>query len=125
MIRISKSEMKDKLVQLMELGLTNADIATRLNEEFNADATNALTSIKVGQLKEAVGLKGWKPKKKSLFELVDDEETPSNTYPEPKDMEEYKYEEHHQEGLTEQPTTPEEVDEVDDFLGATYKGADL
>ncbi len=74
MIKISKSELKEKLIQLMELGLTNADIATRLNEEYNADESNSLTAMKVAQLKDAVGLKGWKPKKKSLFELVEDDE---------------------------------------------------
>jgi hypothetical protein len=73
MIKISKSELREKLITLMELGLTNAEIATRLNEEFNADETNALTAMKVAQFKDAVGLKGWKPKKKSLFELIDDD----------------------------------------------------
>jgi hypothetical protein len=74
MIKISKSELREKFIQLMDLGLTNPEIATRLNEEYGADESNALSALKVADLKEAVGLKGYKPKKKSLFELVDDEE---------------------------------------------------
>lgn len=72
MIKITKSELREKMIELMELGLTNSEIAERLNSEYGATEENALSTMKVAQLKDAVGLKGYKPKKKALFELVDD-----------------------------------------------------
>ncbi len=74
MIKITKKEMRDKLVSLMELGLTNADIAERLNEEYNADERSKINAMGVSKLKAQLDIKNMKPKKKSLFELVDDEE---------------------------------------------------
>ncbi len=74
MIKITKGEMRDKLISLMELGLTNADIAERLNEEYGADERNKINSIGVSKLKAQLDIKNMKPKKKSLFELVDDVE---------------------------------------------------
>ena len=74
MIKVTKVEMRDKLISLMELGLTNAEIADRLNEEYNADERNSINAMGVSKLKAQVGVKNMKPKKKSLFELVDDED---------------------------------------------------
>lgn len=74
MIKISKTQLKEKFERYLELGLTNGEIADRLNEEFNAQGASKLNAIKVGKLKKAVGLAGTKPKAKQLFELVDDEE---------------------------------------------------
>lgn len=105
MIKINKSELKEKFINLMELGLTNPEIADRLNEEYNATSENALTSMKVSALKDAVGLKGYKPKKKSLFELVDDDEDMSD---ELGDMTPRIYEMHHHVQDTASPVDHEQ-----------------
>ena len=76
MITISKNKMKELLIKFMELGLTNPEIAERLNTEYGATDDNRLTAQQVAKYKALVGLKGYKPKKKSLFELVDEEPPP-------------------------------------------------
>ena len=76
MIKISKTVLREEISNYLELGLTNAEIADRLNEKYGADEKTKLNAIKVGKLKKAVGLEGTKPKGKQLFELVDDEEEP-------------------------------------------------
>ena len=73
MITISKNKMKELLIKLMDLGLTNKEIAVRLNDEYGATEDNQLSTQQVAKYKALVGLKGYKPKKKQLFELVDDE----------------------------------------------------
>lgn len=74
MIKITKSELAEKIVYYVQtLGLKNDEIAVRLNEEFNADEKEALTGLNVAALKKQLGIKGIKPKKKSLFEFVEDE----------------------------------------------------
>ena len=73
MITISKNKMKELLIKLMDLGLTNEEIAVRLNDEYGATEDNQLSTQQVAKYKALVGLKGYKPKKKQLFELVDDE----------------------------------------------------
>ena len=73
MITISKNKMRELLIKLMELGLTNQEIATKLNEEYGADDDNRLSPQAVSKYKALVGLKNYKPKKKQLFEIVDDE----------------------------------------------------
>lgn len=78
MIKISKTRLKEEMENYMELGLTNAEIAEKLNEKYGADDKSKLNSIKVGKLKKMVGLSGTKPKGKQLFELVDDEELVEN-----------------------------------------------
>ena len=73
MITISKNKMKELLIKLMDLGLTNEEIAVRLSVDYGATDDNRLTTQQVAKYKALVGLKGYKPKKKQLFELVDDE----------------------------------------------------
>lgn len=72
MIKITFSELKSKIEGLMELGLTNPQIAERLNQENNATSKNSLSTADVAKLKAKLGLKGTKPKKQSLFELVEE-----------------------------------------------------
>ncbi len=71
MIRITKAELTSKIVSLMDLGLKNNEIAVRLNEEYNADVSNKLSTASVAALKKQLGLKGMKPKKRALFELIE------------------------------------------------------
>ena len=74
MIKITKEKLTEKIVYYVQtLGLKNDEIATRLNEEYNADEKEALTGLNVAALKKQLGIKGIKPKKKSLFEFVEDE----------------------------------------------------
>ena len=76
MIKITKEELKDKIVYYVQtLGLKNDEIATRLNEEYNAEEKEKLTGLNVAALKKQLGIKGIKPKKKSLFEFVENETT--------------------------------------------------
>jgi len=74
MIKLKKSDLKAEIEKYLELGLTNAEIADRMNEIYGADEKNKLNALKVGKLKKMVGLEGTKPKGKQLFELLDDEE---------------------------------------------------
>ena len=74
MIKITKTELKDKITYYVQtLGLKNDEIATRLNEDYNADDKEKLTGLNVAALKKQLGIKGIKPKKKSLFEFVEEE----------------------------------------------------
>jgi hypothetical protein len=73
MKQIGKKELTEKLVKFLELGLTNAEIAERLNNEFEADRTNKMSTAQVAKMKAALGLKGTKPKKKALFEIIDED----------------------------------------------------
>lgn len=75
MRKVTKAEMIEKLTKFtQDLGLTNAEIAEKLNSEFEATDANKMSAVHVGKLKEQLGLKGMKPKKKALFELVDEVE---------------------------------------------------
>ena len=75
MIKITKTELKDKITYYVQtLGLKNDEIATRLNEDYNADDKEKLTGLNVAALKKQLGIKGIKPKKKSLFEFVEESE---------------------------------------------------
>lgn len=73
MIKITKTELKDKITYYVQtLGLKNDEIAIRLNEDYNADDKEKLTGLNVATLKKQLGIKGIKPKKKSLFEFVEE-----------------------------------------------------
>ena len=73
MIKITKTELKDKITYYVQtLGLKNDEVATRLNEDYNADDKEKLTGLNVATLKKQLGIKGIKPKKKSLFEFVEE-----------------------------------------------------
>lgn len=73
MIKITKTELKDKITYYVQtLGLKNDEIAIRLNEDYNADDKEKLTGLNVAALKKQLGIKGIKPKKKSLFEFVEE-----------------------------------------------------
>ncbi len=73
MIKITKTELKDKITYYVQtLGLKNDEIATRLNKDYNADDKEKLTGLNVATLKKQLGIKGIKPKKKSLFEFVEE-----------------------------------------------------
>ena len=73
MIKITKTELKDKITYYVQtLGLKNDEIATRLNKDYNADDKEKLTGLNVAALKKQLGIKGIKPKKKSLFEFVEE-----------------------------------------------------
>lgn len=73
MIKITKTELKDKITYYVQtLGLKNDEIATRLSEDYNADDKEKLTGLNVAALKKQLGIKGIKPKKKSLFEFVEE-----------------------------------------------------
>ena len=73
MIKITKTELSEKITYYVQvLGLKNDEIAVRLNEEYSADEKEALTGLNVASLKKQLGIKGIKPKKKSLFEFVED-----------------------------------------------------
>ena len=77
MIKINKTEMKSKIENLaQDLGLTNKEIAEKLNEEFTLEGRNKLSTGDVAKLKAQLGLKGLKPKKRAAFELIDDENEP-------------------------------------------------
>lgn len=72
MIKITKTELKDKITYYVQtLGLKNDEIATRLNKDYNAD-DNRSNRLNVATLKKQLGIKGIKPKKKSLFEFVEE-----------------------------------------------------
>jgi len=72
MVDVTKAEMIEKLTHfIQELGLTNAEIAEKLNEEFEATDATRIGATHVSKIKEQLGLKGMKPKKKALFRLVD------------------------------------------------------
>lgn len=80
MRQVTKGKMVQKITYYAhELGLKNDEIAKKLNEEFEADETNALNAQGVAKLKKALGLIGLKPKKKALFEIIDDVEEPTGT----------------------------------------------
>ena len=73
MIKITKEKLTEKIVYYVQtLGLKNDEIATRLNEEYNAEEKEKLTGLNVAALKKQLGIKGIKPKKKSLFEFVEE-----------------------------------------------------
>lgn len=75
MIKITKTELKDKITYYVQtLGLKNDEVATRLNKDYNADDKEKLTGLNVAALKKQLGIKGIKPKKKSLFEFVEESE---------------------------------------------------
>ena len=77
MIKITKTELKDKITYYVQtLGLKNDEIATRPNEDYNADDKEKLTGLNVAALKKQLGIKGIKPKKKSLFEFVEETSDP-------------------------------------------------
>ena len=74
MIKITKEELKEKLVYFkQELGLTNDKVAERLNTEYNAEDKEKLTAMDVSKLLKQLGLQGLKPKKQALFEFVSEE----------------------------------------------------
>ena len=74
MIKITKTELKCKITYYVQtLGLKNDEIAIRLNEDYNANDKEKLTGLNVAALKKQLGIKGIKPKKKSLFEFVEEE----------------------------------------------------
>ena len=86
MREVTKAEMIEKLTYFtQELGLTNAEIAEKLNEEFEANDANKMRAPHVAKVKEQLGLKGMKPKKKALFELVDEVKEEVQT-PEPQQV---------------------------------------
>ena len=73
MIKITKTELKDKITYYVQtLGLKNDEVAARLNEDYSADDKEKLTGLNVAALKKQLGIKGIKPKKKSLFEFVEE-----------------------------------------------------
>ena len=73
MIKITKTELKEKITYYVQtLGLKNDEVATRLNEDYGADDKEKLTGLNVAALKKQLGIKGIKPKKKSLFEFVEE-----------------------------------------------------
>mgnify|MGYP000582668448 CR=1 FL=1 len=73
MIKITKTKLAEKITYYVQtLGLKNDEIAVRLNEEYSADDKEALTGLNVASLKKQLGIKGIKPKKKSLFEFVEE-----------------------------------------------------
>lgn len=75
MRKVTRSEMIEKITRYaQDLGLKNAEIAERLNKDFDATRENKMSSAQVAKLKADLGIKGMKPKKKALFELVEDEE---------------------------------------------------
>lgn len=79
MIKVTKTEMKEKLLSFLNLGMTNAEIADRLNAEYSATPSSKMTALGVAKLKKALNMSNTKPKKKALFELIDDGETfPAN-----------------------------------------------
>lgn len=82
MIKITKTELAEKITYYVQtLGLKNDEIAVRLNEEYSADDKEALTGLNVASLKKQLGIKGIKPKKKSLFEFVEEVNLPENINP--------------------------------------------
>ena len=73
MIKITKTELKDKITYYVQtLGLKNDEVAARLNEDYSADDKEKLTGLNVAALKKQLGIKGIKPKKKALFEFVEE-----------------------------------------------------
>lgn len=86
MIKITKTELKEKITYYVQtLGLKNDEVAARLNEDYSADDKEKLTGLNVAALKKQLGIKGIKPKKKALFEFVEEPveeevlEAPSNS----------------------------------------------
>lgn len=74
MIKITKEALKEKITNYVQnLGMTNAEVAVRLNEEFGANDKEKLNAQTVAKLKEQLGIKGIKPKKKALFEFVEED----------------------------------------------------
>lgn len=73
MIKITKEALKEKITNYVQnLGMTNAEIAVRLNKDFEASDKEKLTAQNVAKLKNQLGIKGIKPKKKALFEFVEE-----------------------------------------------------
>jgi hypothetical protein len=74
MQKVNRTELINKLTYwTQELGLTTEEIAERINTDYNATDETKYTRADVAKLKAALGLKGLKPKKKALFEIIEDE----------------------------------------------------
>ena len=75
MKKVTSSELiKDITYWAQELGLTSDEIVEKLNEKFEATDENKMTRSDLAKLKARLGIKNMKPKKKALFEIVDEED---------------------------------------------------
>lgn len=83
-VQVTKTEMQAKLQGYLDDGLNNQQIADALNEEYNATEETKVNSTFVSKLKSDLGMKNAKPRKKTLFNLI---ETFEDTVP-PSDYEE-------------------------------------
>jgi len=79
---VTKAQLKELIQNALDEGLETKEIAEKFNEEYG-DENAKLTAADITKLKELVGLKGAKPKKKRLqvFKIVDD--VPTETVEEP------------------------------------------
>ncbi len=73
MPRITLNELKSKIEEALEQGMSNKEMAEHFNREFVEDG-NRLSASDIPKYKDMVGLKGAKPKKKKepFFEIVDE-----------------------------------------------------
>jgi len=73
MATITKAELKKHILDALEQGLGNKDIADYLNEKFNVPEDQSIPPADVPFYKEKVGLKGVRPKKKKFFTIIEDD----------------------------------------------------
>jgi hypothetical protein len=72
MTLITKQKITELITSYIHDGLNNKEISNKLNAYFGADSSNSLTVKQVAELKEALGLKGLKAKRKLPFTIVDE-----------------------------------------------------
>lgn len=105
---VTREELKQLIQNALDEGLETKEIAERFNEEYG-DENAKLTASDITKLKELVGLKGAKPKKKrsQVFKIV--EEASEDTPPVEEDLTNEEYPTyHHSEDIIEEP---EEVEQ--------------
>lgn len=70
---VTREELKQLIQDALDEGLETKEIADKFNEEYGDDNAK-LSAADITKLKELVGLKGAKPKKKrsQVFKIVDE-----------------------------------------------------
>lgn len=76
---VTKAQLRELIQNALDEGLDTKEMAQRFNEQYG-DEKNKLSAADVTRLKELVGLKGAKPRKKNqVFRIV--ENLPERTDP--------------------------------------------
>ena len=87
--RVTKEELKELIQSALDRGLSNKEMADEFNAHYG-DESSKLAASDIPKLKEIVGLKGAKPKKKKnpFFEIVEEAPIEEPSY---KEIEEAQY----------------------------------